>query len=75
MSYTIEFKGARLSVEVDSGPPEPDVGIMGNGSVAISVEDVLDGDGNSLMDNYSPMDIDDIAEKVYEVIAEGGFNE
>ncbi len=67
-TYHIQYKNQALKVEVDVSPAEPDIGICGNGEVAVAVEDVLDEDGNSLMDTYSAIDVDDIAHEVYKTL-------
>lgn len=37
MRFFIDYKNEELEVEMESNPAEPDVGIFGNGSVAIEI--------------------------------------
>ena len=69
-SYNIEYKNRVLDVAVDMAPPEPDVGIFGNGKVAISVEESHDAEGKGVMGDYTPLEIDDIAHEIYELLGE-----
>mgnify|MGYP003134463973 FL=1 len=69
-TYHIEYKNRDLDVAVDMAPPEPDVGIFGNGKVAISVEEIHDAEGKSVMGDYSPLELDDIAHEIYDLLGE-----
>jgi len=69
-SYNIEYKNRVLDVAVDMAPPEPDVGIFGNGKVAISVEDIHDAEGNCVTGDYTPLELDDIAHEIYDLLGE-----
>ena len=69
-TYNIEYKNRALDVAVDLAPPEPDVGIFGNGIVAISVEEIHDAEGKSVMGDYSPLELDDIAHEIYDLLGE-----
>ena len=69
-SYNIEYKNRVLDVAVDMAPPEPDVGIFGNGKVAISVEDIHDAEGKCVMGDYTSLELDDIAHEIYELLGE-----
>ena len=69
-SYNIEYKNRVLDVAVDMAPPEPDVGIFGNGKVAISVEVIHDAEGNCVTGDYTPLELDGIAHEIYDLLGE-----
>lgn len=53
-TYKIEYKNRDLDVAVDMAPPEPDVGIFGNGKVSICVESLHDAEGNCVTGTIPP---------------------
>jgi hypothetical protein len=65
-----------LYVLVEESPPEPDVGIFGNGKTSISVEQVFKGDGygsptdEEITGDLSPDELDSIAHKIYAQIGD-----
>ena len=71
-TYKIEYKNRDLDVAVDMAPPEPDVGIFGNGKVSICVESLHDAsfEGNCVTGDYTPLELDDIAQEIYELLGE-----
>lgn len=69
-TYHIEYKNRDLDVEVDIGPTEPDVGVFGNGKVALSIEAIRDDEGDSVIGDYTPLELDDIAQEIYELLGE-----
>ena len=53
-----------MEVLVDVCPAEPDIGLAGNGNVAISILDVRKLD-RSILDELSEQKIDDLAAQIY----------
>ena len=70
-TYHIEYKNRDLDVEVDIGPTEPDVGVFGNGKVALSIEAIRDDEGDSVIGGYTALELDDIAQEIYAQLGEG----
>ncbi len=70
-TYHIEYKNRDLDVEVDIGPTEPDVGVFGNGKVALSIEAIRDDEGDSVIGAYTALELDDIAQEIYAQLGEG----
>lgn len=69
-TYNIKYKNRDLDVEIDMAPAEPDVGMVGNGKVAIAVLQVTNSEGEEVTGDYSPLEIDDIAHEIYELLGE-----
>ena len=69
-TYHIEYKNRALDGEIDIAPAEPDVGMFGNGKVAISVEEIHDAEGKCVMGDYTPLELDDIAHEIYDLLGE-----
>ena len=75
-THEIEFKDPygnellSLKVVVAVSPPEPDVGVFGNGEVAISVEEVYCFDEKydpkeNLVGDFAAEKLDDVAQQIY----------
>ena len=64
--YNIIYQNKALEVTVEEGAVEPDVGYFGNGKVAISVEDIHDHKGASIICDFTDMQIEDVAHKIYD---------
>ena len=69
--YNIIYQNKALEVTVEEGAVEPDVGYFGNGKVAISVEDIHDHKGASIIGEFTDMQIEDIAHEIYDEMGDG----
>lgn len=69
-TYNIQYKNQALDVEIEIAPAEPDVGMFGNGKVAIAVLQVTNSAGEEVTEDYTPLEIDDIAHEIYELLGE-----
>ena len=72
MRFFIDYKNEELEVEVESNLAEPDVGIFGNGSVAIEILQITNAEGKEVSDNYNSLQIEDIAQEIYDVLGARG---